>query len=143
MLLLLKLSKNSSSLASLNDDDEDPEQMDLDNDDEETDEETDEEADKETDEETDEETSTRIILYSLIFAQNRKRLMDITVPSTGPQKLGLLLAEYKSHEETPRGARFTFKHAPGLAFFANENRRPTTIFMCVFVCVCICSLRRD
>ena len=56
-----------------------------------------------------------------IFAQNRKRLSEITAPSTGPQKLGLLVAEYKSHEETPHGARFTFKHAPGLAFFANND----------------------
>ena len=56
-----------------------------------------------------------------LFAQNRKRLLDIAVPSTGPQKLGLLVAEYKSHEETPRGAKFTFKHAPGLAFFANND----------------------
>lgn len=39
----------------------------------------------------------------------------------GPQAgkaFGLLLAEYKSHETTAHGAKFTFKHLPDMAFFA-------------------------
>ena len=56
-----------------------------------------------------------------IFARNRKRLFEVAAPSSGSQKLGLVVAEYKSHEETTRGAKFTFKHAPGIGFFADQD----------------------
>ncbi len=44
--------------------------------------------------------------------------------------LGLLVAEYKTHEPTSYGAKFTFKHAPGCSFFADEDlkRRFDTVF---------------
>ena len=38
-----------------------------------------------------------------------------------PNSYGLLVAEYKSHEPTRLGARFTFKHLPDQAFFADAD----------------------
>ncbi|WP_299083388.1 DUF1173 family protein [uncultured Ruegeria sp.] len=48
----------------------------------------------------------------------------------GPAPLGLLIAEYKTHEPTSLGAKFVFKHAPGCPFFADEDiaRRFNTVF---------------
>lgn len=39
--------------------------------------------------------------------------------SAKPNSYGLLIAEYKSHEPTRIGARFTFKHLPDQPFFAD------------------------
>lgn len=41
--------------------------------------------------------------------------------SAKPNSYGLLVAEYKSHEPTRLGARFTFKHLPDQAFFADAE----------------------
>lgn len=38
-----------------------------------------------------------------------------------PNSYGLLVAEYKAHEPTRLGARFTFKHLPDQAFFADAE----------------------
>jgi hypothetical protein len=38
-----------------------------------------------------------------------------------PNSYGLLIAEYKSHEPTRIGARFTFKHLPDQPFFADAE----------------------
>jgi hypothetical protein len=38
-----------------------------------------------------------------------------------PNSYGLLVAEYKSHEPTRIGARFTFKHLPDQPFFADAE----------------------
>ena len=39
----------------------------------------------------------------------------------GATPLGILIAEYKSHEPTGLGARFMFKHLPDCAFFADQE----------------------
>ena len=41
----------------------------------------------------------------------------------GQTPLGVLVAEYKNHEQTTRGAKFKFKHMPDCSFFADEDLR--------------------
>lgn len=55
-------------------------------------------------------------------AARRSRLLrGLQPPARGTAPLGLVVAEYKSHEPTRMGARFLFKHAPDCAFFAEED----------------------
>ena len=54
-------------------------------------------------------------------ARRAKLLRGLQAPARGTAPLGLVVAEYKSHEATRMGARFLFKHAPDCAFFAEED----------------------
>ena len=56
-----------------------------------------------------------------IAARNKAKLAAICSRSETAQSLGLIIAEYKSHEPTRLGARFSFKHAPDVAFFADAD----------------------
>lgn len=56
------------------------------------------------------------------IAGRRNALFSHLRPARGSSApLGLLIAEYKTHEPTAMGARFLFKHAPGCSFFADED----------------------
>jgi len=65
-----------------------------------------------------------------ITARRNARFAHLRPGKGGPAPLGLLIAEYKTHEPTSLGAKFIFKHAPGCPFFADEDiaRRFNTVF---------------
>jgi hypothetical protein len=54
-------------------------------------------------------------------ARRAKLLRGLQAPARDTAPLGLVVAEYKSHEATRMGARFLFKHAPDCAFFAEDD----------------------
>ncbi|MFY1709662.1 DUF1173 family protein [Tritonibacter scottomollicae] len=54
-------------------------------------------------------------------ARRAKLLRTLQAPERGTAPLGLVVAEYKTHEATRMGARFLFKHAPDCAFFAEAD----------------------
>lgn len=56
---------------------------------------------------------------SQIAERRAERLAALTEASA--RDYGILIAEYKSHEPTRLGARFTFKHLPDMPFFADED----------------------
>ncbi len=55
------------------------------------------------------------------LAARRQVLFRSLQTGSGTAPLGILVAEYKSHEATRLGARFLFKHAPDCAFFADAD----------------------
>jgi hypothetical protein len=55
-----------------------------------------------------------------IVERRKARLAPIMKPDNA--EFGILIAEYKAHEPTRFGARFTFKHLPDLPFFADEDQ---------------------
>jgi len=59
-----------------------------------------------------------------------KRFDTIATRSETGTSLGILIAEYKSHAPTRLGAKFTFKHLPDTAFFADADltRRFARVF---------------
>lgn len=64
------------------------------------------------------------------LAAGRQKLFSTLQQGTGTAPLGLLVAEYKNHEQTRLGGRFLFKHAPDCAFFADADlvKRFETVF---------------
>ncbi|NKX28698.1 DUF1173 domain-containing protein [Rhodobacteraceae bacterium R_SAG6] len=54
-------------------------------------------------------------------AQRNQIFHRLRAPAKGTAPLGILIAEYKSHETTRMGARFLFKHAPDCTFFAEAD----------------------
>lgn len=56
-----------------------------------------------------------------IAARHKAKLASICSRSETSQSVGLMIAEYKDHEPTRLGARFSFRHAPDIAFFADAD----------------------
>lgn len=56
-----------------------------------------------------------------IAARRNSFFTSLSKQSKTSTALGVLVAEYKTHEETPIGARFTFKHMPDCSFFADKE----------------------
>ena len=56
-----------------------------------------------------------------IAARRKIFFHNLTANSGTGTALGVLVAEYKSHEQTRLGAKFTFKHLPDCAFFADAG----------------------
>lgn len=56
-----------------------------------------------------------------IAARRNRFFANLRSGGHGATPLGLVIAEYKSLESTAHGARFTFKHAPDCAFFAEAE----------------------
>lgn len=54
-------------------------------------------------------------------SEHRRRVFGALQKTFGRAPLGLLIAEYKSHEPTRFGSRFLFKHIPDAMFFADEE----------------------
>ena len=65
-------------------------------------------------------------VFKAAFAQESqaacaKRFEAIATRSDTGTSLGILIAEYKSHSPTRLGSKFTFKHLPFTAFFADAD----------------------
>jgi hypothetical protein len=54
-------------------------------------------------------------------ARRRAFFANLAQSGTSSTPLGILIAEYKSHEPTRMGAKFVFKHLPGCTFFASAD----------------------
>uniref|UniRef100_UPI003727BFCD DUF1173 family protein n=1 Tax=Yoonia sp. R2-816 TaxID=3342638 RepID=UPI003727BFCD len=56
------------------------------------------------------------------LTEERTRKFDqIARMSTGGTSVGILIAEYKSHQPSIYGSKFTFKHIPDCSFFADAD----------------------
>ncbi|MFA3919382.1 DUF1173 family protein [Ruegeria hyattellae] len=56
-----------------------------------------------------------------IAARRNRIFANLRPVGRGATPFGLVVAEYKGMERTAHGARFTFKHAPDCAFFADAD----------------------
>ena len=56
-----------------------------------------------------------------IAARHKAKLVSICSRSETSKSVGIMIAEYKDHEPTRLGARFSFRHAPDITFFADAD----------------------
>ena len=54
-------------------------------------------------------------------ARRQRFFSQLAQSNTRSTQLGILVAEYKSHDPTRMGGKFFFKHLPGCAFFASQD----------------------
>lgn len=54
-------------------------------------------------------------------SQRRAAFARLQNAKTSTKQLGMVIAEYKAHAPTQRGAKFVFKHIPGCGFFADQD----------------------
>lgn len=60
-------------------------------------------------------------IMSELEGQRRSAFSRLQGSKSGAKQLGMVLAEYKTHMPTSRGAKFVFKHITGCGFFADQD----------------------